>query len=59
MSDSQEDLYLTMVKRYHVEFGGLGGDIAEITLTREAHDDLGKPEMIRVTVEGVFEEEEE
>lgn len=58
MADSQEDLYLTIVKRYHVEFGGLGGDIAEITLTREAHDDLGKPGVIRVTVEGVFEEDE-
>lgn len=59
MADSQEYLYLDTVRMHHVEFGGLGGDIAKVILTREAHSSLGKPNVIRVTVEGVFEDEEE
>lgn len=56
MGDSQEDLYLQIVSRYSVEFGGLGGDISEVTLTREAYEDLGRPEVIRVTVAPIFED---
>lgn len=56
--DRQEDLYLQRVGIYHVEFGGLGGDVADITLAREAYNDLGKPEMIQVTVTPIFEEED-
>lgn len=59
MGDSQGDLYLTKVGIYHVEFGGLGGDIADITLTREAYKDLGKPGVIQVTVTPIFEDEDE
>lgn len=56
MGDSQEDLYLQIVRRYSVEFGGLGGDISEVTISRDTYEDLGRPGIIRVTVAPIFED---
>lgn len=50
IESTTETLYLSMRRIWSVEYGGLGGDIGQVIMTREAFDDLGQPEEIEVTV---------
>lgn len=47
---SEDELFLQRRTIHYVEFGGIGGDIAAITITTEAWRDLGSPETVKVTV---------
>ena len=49
-SMSEDELFLQRRTIHYVEFGGIGGDIAAITITTEAWRDLGSPETVKVTV---------
>lgn len=47
---SEDELFLQRRTIHYVEFGGIGGDIAAITITTESWRDLGSPETVKVTV---------
>ena len=47
---SEDELFLQRRTIHNDEFGGIGGDIAAITITTEAWRDLGSPETVKVTV---------
>lgn len=54
-----DDLFLDRLTTGHVGFGGLGGDVARVTITREAWKELGEPRVLRVRAAATVGEEGE
>lgn len=50
-----DDVFATGFTTGHARFGGIGGDIAHLTITREAWNTLGDAEHLRVIVTPVDE----
>ena len=46
----EEELSLVRKSLAHAYFGGIGGYVAEATITRDAHRLLGEPESLTVRV---------
>lgn len=46
----EEELYLVKTSIAHAYFGGIGGYVAEATITRDAHRLMGEPESLTVQV---------
>lgn len=49
MTDS-EKVYLEHHRIGHARFGGIGGAVANITITKAAWDQMGRPEVLALTV---------
>lgn len=50
MDPIEEELHLYKTSIAHAYFGGIGGYVAEATITRDAHRMLGEPESLTVRV---------
>lgn len=48
--ESGEHVFIERYGMYHAKFGGIGGDVSSLTLTREAWKDLGEADELVVSV---------
>lgn len=48
-----EHVFIERYGMHHAKFGGLGGDVTSLTITREAWKSLGEPDVLAVSVSPV------
>lgn len=53
-----EHVFIERYGIYHAKFGGIGGDVTSLTLTREAWKAMGEPGVLAVTYAPVKQEGE-